>query len=135
MMVRFNRLTSWHSWDLLTISEIPESPPPDTSPTTSDCQVRSAPASATRRCGFNPRDGYNRIHIHFSVSLFFGFQIISVDQKKVSPFSKFPGKRIDTRTYHWMGWKLFDSFLPIFPMMPLLQTQLLLPSEGDPESV
>lgn len=41
-MVRFGRLTSWRSWDLLQLdSEIPESPPPDAKPTTTaGCQVR-----------------------------------------------------------------------------------------------
>lgn len=40
-MVRFGRLSSWRSWDLLQVdSEIPESLPVDNRPTSNDCQVR-----------------------------------------------------------------------------------------------
>lgn len=38
-MVRFNRLSSWRSWDLLHVECIPESAPLQ-SPTTTQCQVR-----------------------------------------------------------------------------------------------
>lgn len=40
-MVRFGRLSSWRSWDLLHVdSEIPESPPSDTKPALTNYQVR-----------------------------------------------------------------------------------------------
>ena len=52
-MVRFGRLTSWRSWDLLHVdSEIPESPSAETKATASGCQVRRllTRLCATRLC-------------------------------------------------------------------------------------
>lgn len=43
-MVRFGRLTSWRSWDLLHDDlEMQVSPPPDTKPTATDSEVRRLP--------------------------------------------------------------------------------------------
>lgn len=39
-MVRFGRLTSWHSWDLLVIPESAESPVPELRMAQGNCQVR-----------------------------------------------------------------------------------------------